>query len=165
MSLILQNTDLQTIIAEAERTYPEECCGLLLGIQAPDKPERQVYELYPLRNEWSVSVNPFAEDTASERSLLSKRNRFWVDPRSLLEAQRYCRDRGWVVLGVYHSHPDHSAEPSERDRQLAWTEYSYPIVSVQKGKFAAIASWRINEGGEFVAEAIVAEPPAMEQSP
>jgi len=126
----------------------------MLGKNEPDRDRRQVYELLPLQNQWTETVNPFAEQDSSRSEPSSKRSRYWVDPKDLLAAQRYSRDRGWIILGVYHSHPDHPAVPSERDRQLAWAEYSYPIASVASGKVVTIQSWRLNQAGQFESELI-----------
>ncbi len=138
---------------QAERAYPEECCGLLLGFYAASLMRAQVQEVRPVANTWTQAVNPFADGDQTANAV-SKHNRFWIDPQILLTAQRECRDRGWNLLGVYHSHPDHPARPSERDRQLAWSEYSYPILSVSAQKVTDIRSWRLNEQGQFEAEAI-----------
>jgi proteasome lid subunit RPN8/RPN11 len=140
------------MIAHAETVYPEECCGLLLGVQAVEPDDRTVNEVQPLTNDWTEDVNPFADRDRPTQT--SKRNRYWVDPKALMEAQRYGRDRGWIILGVYHSHPDHPAVPSERDRQLAWSEYSYPILSIVDGKLAALHSWRLSDKGQFQEEVI-----------
>ncbi|MDB9526567.1 M67 family metallopeptidase [Oscillatoria sp. CS-180] len=152
MALIFQPDQIHTMRVHAEQTYPEECCGLLLGTHDPKQGDRQVCELRPLNNDWTTSVNPFAD---SDASTVSKRSRYWVDPQALMMAQRYVREQGWVVLGVYHSHPDHPAVPSERDRQLAWSDYSYPILSVIAGKVTTIASWRLDDEGRFQLEVVI----------
>ena len=41
---------------------------------------------------------------------------------------------GELVLGFYHSHPDHPARPSEYDREHAWPFYSYVIVAIEQGR-------------------------------
>jgi len=157
MPLILQPEHLQAMTTHAEEVYPEECCGLLLGVQEPDSDRRTVHEVQPLTNDWTEEVNPFSDsDRPTE---ISKGNRYWVDPKALMAAQRYGRDRGWIMLGVYHSHPDHPAVPSERDRQLAWTEYSYPILSIMEGKLAALHSWRLSDNGQFQSETIDIQQP------
>lgn len=153
MTLILRPDQMQAMQAHAEQTYPEECCGLLLGIYDASHDRAQVQELRPVSNTWTEEVNPFAEsDRTPDTS--SKRNRFWIDPQILLSAQRECRDRGWNILGVYHSHPDHPAVPSERDRQLAWSGYSYPILSVTAQHVTDCQSWRLDDQGQFYAETI-----------
>ena len=158
MTLILQPPHLQALQAHAEQTYPEECCGLLLGRYEAETDRAQVLEIRPALNDWTADVNPFAEGDRSADSV-SKRNRFWIDPKMLLTAQREGRDRGWVIVGVYHSHPDHPAVPSERDRQLAWSGYAYPILSVTAGRVADIRSWRLNEQHQFAPEPLLCPSP------
>ena len=153
VTLILQPEQIQAMQADAERSYPDECCGLLLGRYDASQAVAQVTEVLPVENTWTDAVNPFAEDDRSLQTP-SKRNRFWIDPQILLEAQRDCRDRGWSIVGIYHSHPDHPAEPSERDRQLAWSGYSYPILSTTARGMVEMKSWRLNDDNHFEAETI-----------
>ncbi|MEM9002396.1 MAG: M67 family metallopeptidase [Cyanobacteria bacterium P01_F01_bin.86] len=156
MVLTFQPDQIQMMMHQAERTYAEECCGLLLGIQDIATDRRWVQELLPMENRWTTEVQTLTEH-APPTSTLDKRTRYWIDPKALMEAQRYGRDRGWIILGVYHSHPDHPAVPSERDRRLAWTGYSYPILSVMNGKVATLQSWRLGDDKQFYAEAITTE--------
>jgi proteasome lid subunit RPN8/RPN11 len=58
------------------------------------------------------------------------------------------------MLGIYHSHPNHPAIPSERDRLAAQPYFSYVIISVMKGKTDQIRSWRLNETSHFEEENI-----------
>jgi proteasome lid subunit RPN8/RPN11 len=50
-----------------------------------------------------------------------------------------------LVLGFYHSHPDHPARPSEYDREHAWPFYSYVIVSIAKREAVDMTSWVLQE--------------------
>jgi proteasome lid subunit RPN8/RPN11 len=114
-------------------TYPHECCGALLGRESntneqPPGP-REIVDLFPLINR--------RED--------SPRNRFSLEPLDVVEADRAAQARGLELVGWYHSHPDHPAQPSEYDREHAWPWYSYIIVSVQEGVSAAMTSWRLQE--------------------
>ena len=45
------------------------------------------------------------------------------------------------LLGFYHSHPDHPPKPSETDLKFAWPFFSYPIISVKKGRAAELKSF------------------------
>ena len=153
MVLTLQLDQIQAMTAQAESIYPEECCGLLMGTQDTVSDCRWVKELRPMANQWTSDVQALTEASPPDLQL-DKRTRYWIDPKALMEAQRYGRDRGWIVLGVYHSHPNHPAIPSERDRRLAWSDYSYPILSVMDGKVVAIQSWRLGDNSQFRTEAI-----------
>ncbi|HEY9761988.1 MAG TPA: M67 family metallopeptidase [Trichocoleus sp.] len=167
MVLILDTDTLQRIRTHAEQTYPEECCGILIG-RGSCHPEgiecRSVVEATPVDNGWD------AEATAIVNSLMgaefsetanTKRRRYWIDPQALLTAQRTARARALDIIGIYHSHPDHPAVPSECDRTLAWSGYSYIIVSVAQGQAADVRSWCLDENHQFQAEAMrmEAQPP------
>lgn len=87
--------------------------------------------------------------------VIKKTRRYAIAPTVLLQAQREARDRQLDVIGFYHSHPDHQAIPSEFDRVYAWQQYSYIIVSVQKGKACELLCWSLNEQHQFQPEEIV----------
>ncbi|MEM6836662.1 MAG: M67 family metallopeptidase [Cyanobacteria bacterium P01_C01_bin.120] len=148
MSLILSPNHLAIMEVHATDTYPEECCGLLLGRYDAAHDRATVAAVQPVTNDWTAAVNPFSQSDRDRHSV-SKLNRYWIDPQILLTAQRESRDRGWVILGVYHSHPDHPAVPSERDRQLAWSGYVYPILSVTAQQVSQPLVWRLNDRHQF----------------
>jgi len=135
--LVLNPQLAERIRAHAAETYPNECCGALLGTD--DESLREVKELFPLVNRH--------ED--------SPRNRFSVAAEDVLEADRAAQQQGLEVIGWYHSHPDHPARPSQYDQDHAWPWYSYIIVSVQKGAPQDLTSWRLNDDRqEFLPEGI-----------
>ena len=85
-----------TLLEEAARAQPRECCGLLLGQGA------RVAAAVPARN---VHGSP--------------RDHFEIDPAALIAAHRAARRGGLQVLGYYHSHPNGRAGPSPTDRAAA----------------------------------------------
>ena len=153
MTLVLSTAQRQQITDQAQQAYPEECCGLLLGPMAVVR--RRVLAVMPLVNQWTADVaaitDPAVDSPPCDRT---RQQRYWIDPQDLLRAERAARDRGWVILGVYHSHPDHPAVPSECDRALAWSAYSYPILAVEKGQVTDLQSWRLDEVHQFQPEPI-----------
>jgi proteasome lid subunit RPN8/RPN11 len=108
-------------------TYPEECCGVLLG--GAREGEAHV-----------VAVLPIDNIRADNRE-----RRFLISPRDYLAAERTAQERGLDLLGFYHSHPDHPAIPSDFDRQHAWPNLHYVIVAVAKGQPAELTSWQLSE--------------------
>ena len=74
------------------------------------------------------------------------RDRYDMDPLDMLRAQREFENSPWDIIGIYHSHPDHPSRPSQTDTDRAWPNYSYVIISVQKGTVASAQSWVLNEG-------------------
>lgn len=136
--------------AHAERVYPEECCGLMLGQIARSAEDaflvREVLELLPLENRWRAEC-PCESAAASQR--LTRARRYAIDPKDMLRSQKQAREKGLNIIGIYHSHPDHTAEPSECDRAQAWPDYIYTIVSVMKGRAVDTLHWTLDSNHQF----------------
>ncbi|MCP6761039.1 MAG: M67 family metallopeptidase [Fischerella sp. CENA71] len=145
----LTSQNLQTIYNHAETTYPEECCGIIFGHRGNDG--KTVVEIMPTENAWSAEA---ALDFPGDEIVYGKKCRYAIAPQVMLQAQKAARTRSIDIIGIYHSHPDHSAIPSEFDRQCAWQEYSYIIVSVQNGKAGEINSWCLDDHHQFQPETI-----------
>jgi proteasome lid subunit RPN8/RPN11 len=117
--LKVSNEDWEAIRAHGEETYPHECCGVLLGTVDIDKDERVV----------KIVVR------AGNTRLDSLHNRYNIDPKELIAAQKQARQAGLDIVGFYHSHPDHPPRWSQTDLAEAhWIGCSYVITSVVKGK-------------------------------
>lgn len=82
--------------------------------------------------------------------------RYEIDPRAHFAAIRQARTRGLDVVGAYHSHPRSAPEPSETDRQHAFGNFIFFIISL-RGEAAEIAVWRL-DAGNFVAVPLVRSP-------
>jgi proteasome lid subunit RPN8/RPN11 len=139
--LKLNPEHLQIIQTHAASTYPEECCGIMLGYLANES--KTVVQVMPTENAWS-----------GETVLDSKRRRYAIAPEIMLKVQIYARSCSLNIIGIYHSHPDYPAIPSESDRVQAWQEYSYIIVSVPNGKAGELKSWHLDDNHEFQEEKI-----------
>ncbi|MBD2105833.1 M67 family metallopeptidase [Nodosilinea sp. FACHB-13] len=147
----------QAIVEAAVAGYPKECCGLLVGRrrsgeESPGEVARTVVEVVTLNNAWDPSLLDYTDPTGDGAHSL--RDRYWIDPADMLAVQRSTRERGLEIIGVFHSHPDHVAVPSECDRTLAWPVYSYIIVSVMAGQVADFKSWQLNDQNQFEPEPV-----------
>jgi proteasome lid subunit RPN8/RPN11 len=110
-----------------EETYPNECCGVLLGKFDDDGTK-------------TVSRVARCGNTRAD----SPQNRYNIDPRELIGIQREGRERGEDIVGFYHSHPDHPARWSSTDLAEAhWFACSYVITSVEKGKAVLTNSFEL----------------------
>jgi len=119
---------LEEIRTRGAKAYPEECCGALVG-QTTERGEKTVLLTKHLEN----------------RHPGGRKRRYFVGPDAYREAESWARRHGLDVVGIYHSHPDHSARPSEYDREHAWPWYSYLILSVERGTPAGLASWVLRD--------------------
>jgi proteasome lid subunit RPN8/RPN11 len=130
--LVLPAELFNAIEREGEAAYPNECCGILYGRDIVDggATRRIVERLEPV-------VNSFE---AGERY-----HRFSMTPQTLMKAEKTASDERRLVLGFYHSHPDHPARPSQYDLDHAWPFYSYVIVSVMQRKADVMTCWQLDE--------------------
>ena len=133
--LVLTPDQVRQIEEEGAQTYPNECCGIMIGHDISDGActRRIVEQLVPMPNVWDAA---------------EQKRRFAIDPLALMKAEKSAAATGQVVIGFYHSHPDHPARPSETDRQYGWPFYSYVIVSIAQGKPADLTSWLLDEQTE-----------------
>jgi len=118
---------LDAIRRHAAETYPDECCGALIGQSPSEEGTPSVHAVVPLAN--NTAEGP--------------RRRFLVRPDDYRHAEARARSSGAQLLGFYHSHPDHPARPSQYDLDHAWPNFSYLIVAVERGRPGAVASWRL----------------------
>ena len=83
------------------------------------------------------------------------KRRYLVPPEFQFQAELHARATGQEVLGYYHSHPDHPAQPSEYDRVHAWPGYLYLICAVSQGRATDLNAFTLEgEGGAFLAVAV-----------
>jgi proteasome lid subunit RPN8/RPN11 len=130
--LVLTPSQVSQIEAEGAQAYPNECCGIMIGRDVSDGActRRIVDRLEPMANVFDPQ---------------QQRRRFAVDPLALMRAEKSAADEGRLVVGFYHSHPDHPARPSEFDREHAWPFYSYVIVSIAQGAAVDMTSWILDD--------------------
>ncbi|MGB8888804.1 MAG: M67 family metallopeptidase [Candidatus Korobacteraceae bacterium] len=137
-------SDYDEIRRHGEETYPHECCGILLG--TADGTVRTVLTAIRCSNTRTDSPH----------------NRYHIDPRELLRAQREAHERGIDIVGFYHSHPDHPPRWSQTDfNEAHWIGCSYVITSVEQGRAAVTNSFALagstEEDKALVDEEVVVE--------
>lgn len=163
MALKVKNSHLDAIKRHGERTYPYECCGFLLGTMEEDG--NRLVEVYPAENEWDESirkVQTLGEDVPAAhqnyRKQESHANRYWITAEQYKRADQYAAGSGLQIVGYYHSHPDHPAEPSGYDfDHSCFANQSYVIVAIEQGRAAALNSFNKPDYEKFEPEAIVIE--------
>ncbi|MGA2410956.1 MAG: M67 family metallopeptidase [Candidatus Binataceae bacterium] len=127
-----------TIVAQAEREFPFECCGFIIG----DGAAQEVRLITNIQNaKHAENPSTFTRDA---------RTAFLMDPKQHLAVLEEVDKRKLKLLAVYHSHPDHDAYFSATDRAQAClfdpSEPDYPdtfhiVLSIKGGKFARAAAF------------------------
>jgi [CysO sulfur-carrier protein]-S-L-cysteine hydrolase len=137
-SVTVKRASFDAIVAQAEREFPYECCGFIIGDDA-------VEEVRPIRN---VQNEMHARDLKSYSR--DARTAFLMEPKEHLAVMREIDARKLKLKAVYHSHPDHDAYFSATDRVQACSFYrdepdypdtAYIVMSVKAGKFARAAAF------------------------
>lgn len=122
--LKIPRTVYNAIRNHSEETYPQECCGALLGQMAPGG--------------WTVEAaipagggnNGSASKTAG------------ISPTEMLKIERLAHNLGFQIAGFYHSHSDQYAHRSQTDFADAdRIGCSYVITEVGRGKAAQTSSY------------------------
>ena len=131
MSLIVSPEVYAAIRTHGEQTYPNECCGIMLGKNIGD--DLEVWMLIRAGNTRTDSAH----------------NRYHIAPQELIAAQREGRKNGLDILGFYHSHPDHPAMWSQTDfAEAHWFGCAYVITAIEKGRAAITNSFLLTGTSE-----------------
>lgn len=128
---------LLRIHAHVQKLYPAEGAGFLLGTETDEG--RQVEDVYPVKKDAHSEVYP---------------DRFFIDAMTVSEVEDMAEAQSLTLLGIFHSHPDHTAEPSVFDREWALPWYSYLITVVREGVAGESCSWRLSKDGTFTKESL-----------
>lgn len=132
---------LRNIFAEAEREYPKECCGMILG---PRQKKGVLSRLRPCAN---AQDDYHARDP--QNFPRTAETAYFMEPKELLAIQKEARTHEEEIRIIYHSHVDADAYFSEEDARIALAEggpvypdVDYLVVSVRKGKAAGCNLFR-----------------------
>lgn len=137
VGLGLPHAVVDAIRRHGTECYPDECCGALIGRGG------HAIEAFPLPN------------TTEEGA----RRRFLVRPVDYRRAEARAASLEAELLGFYHSHPDHPAEPSRYDLDHAWPSFAYLIVRVADGKPLEVRLWRLRpDRSDFDEEPVHVDP-------
>jgi len=113
----IENDPWAAMVAHARASYPNECCGAMLG--STDGETKTVREAIALQNSFEGA----------------QAARYELRPEDLLAADKAARERHMDLIGIYHSHPDCDAYFSTTDLQNSCPWYSFVVLSIKKGEF------------------------------
>ena len=126
---ILQS-HVDDMVAHALEEYPNECCGLLAGVDGVGK------RLYRTTN---IVRSPV---------------RYQIDPREQLAAEIDAEKNGWEYLAFYHSHTRGHVGLSTTDVRMAldsgWLDVYYLLVLLHRTDEPRLNAYRVSEDGQVV---------------
>lgn len=125
--MITTESVLDNIRQHGAEAYPEEGCGFLIGT-VTDGGENRIVTTRRVPN----------------RQTDQRTRRYQLTGDDYRTADAAAREQGLDVVGTYHSHPDHPAQPSETDLEEAtFPGFTYVIVSVRDGVPTETAAWSL----------------------
>ena len=104
--IILSHKIKKDLQDQAESEKPNESCAILFG------KENKTLEIFPAKNIEESPVN------------------FTISNEQLIEAYQTAENKGLKIIGIFHSHPNSIAVPSETDKKfmqsnpVTWIIYS-----------------------------------------
>jgi len=127
--LFLTGAIYQAMVGHARSAAPNEACGIVAGMK------EKVLKFYPASNREASPTH------------------YLLEPAEQFEIFREVEERGWGLLGIFHSHPEASAFPSQQDIEMAYyPDLIHLIVSLRKGPPELRGFWI--RGGKVVEEEI-----------
>lgn len=133
---------------------PQEGCAILIGESHPVKkiPKEELLTIeliWPCCNIWVPGIFNLLESPSqsnqSHQIEFSRDNRFTIDPREQIHAQKWARSHKLTVLGSAHSHPSGAAIPSSID--MSWC--FHPGLMLILDKSGEIQAWWMDENRFF----------------
>jgi proteasome lid subunit RPN8/RPN11 len=153
-TVTIRRDNFAAIKAQAEKEYPYECCGFVIG-------DSTVEELRPIRN---IQNDQHAADPIAHPR--DARTAYLMEPREQLAVLNETDRRGLALKIVYHSHPDHDAYFSATDRRQAcafdpefpdYPDTAYVVMSIRNGRFARAAAFVWDDGARDFVETELTE--------
>lgn len=124
--MIIQPEELRTIEKHGESAYPNEGVGFLFGRDNGDELVIEAVRAVENRRETDAQIN-----------------RYEVSPQDFVRAETKAAMLGLDLVGVFHSHPDHPAQPSQFDLDHAMPNFSYLISAVEGRRTTITRAWRL----------------------
>lgn len=132
--LVLPAEVRRAIVQHARRESPRECCGFIIGGQG------------------------IVDQAVAATNVEPGTTRYQIDPGEHIALRRALRATDRNILGVYHSHPAGSAQPSATDvAEAHYPDWAYVIVGL-RGSRASIRAF-------YLAAPQVIEIPVRRQHP
>jgi proteasome lid subunit RPN8/RPN11 len=114
---------LDEMVAHAREDLPNECCGLVGGVDG------EATEVIRVEN---AAASPL---------------RYEMDPKAQYDAYKAIEDHGHELLAIYHSHTKSAAYPSQTDvnQAVAWPDQVYLIVSLEDREAADVKGYLLKD--------------------
>ena len=145
--LTFQPETLNHIFEHATSEFPEECCGVILGTDTQDF-VRKCRNIQNALHQEDPDTYPRDARTA-----------YVMHPDDLIAVHKEADTQQWQIKAFYHSHPNHEAYFSEKDKAdaMMWDEPTYPgttylVISVYDAEIRAVKGFAWDETSKHFVE-------------
>ncbi len=108
--IILNQEQIDTLIEHSTKSHPNESCAMLLGTYNDQQ--------------WNV------KEVFLTNNMEQSETNFTISPEELLYGHKLAEEKQLELVGVFHSHPNSNAIPSDTDKKfmeinpIPWVIYS-----------------------------------------
>lgn len=130
--ITLSRAQVRLLAEHSEREWPRESCALLIGRR------NSIFHANVSR----IEISPNISDRPDIR--------FEIDPGLRIGLERELRDQRQEIIGVFHSHPQGPAYPSDADAQRVYEkQLIWLIGDLSEGQWLNMNAFRPDDGYGF----------------
>lgn len=160
--IYLEKKQFQEMIEHCQKECPKEACGILAGSRGRSKsfsPVRSSGAIYGTICRMNPTATPVDDEpegsipkivTKVYKMVNTSENPetcYFMEPTEQLKVFKEMRHLRIEMLGIYHSHSQTPAYPSQRDCEMAfYPEASYVIISLKDFNKPEVRAFKIIEG-------------------
>lgn len=126
--LVITAPLLEALRTHAQRDYPFEACGFLIG-ESPGGSTRV------------TSIVPVPNTAVPE----TRRRAYAIAPQAWMSVEKQVDSLHHAIVGIYHSHPDHNAVISRTDAEALWPGLVYLIIPAGSMRHEFPVAWRLDD--------------------
>ncbi len=138
--ITLKQETLNEICDHAKAEFPNECCGVILGTETQEF-VRKCRNIQNQLHQEDPDTHPRDARTA-----------YVIHPDDLIAVHKEADTQQRHIKAFYHSHPNHEAYFSEKDKAdaIVWDEPAYPgatylVISVYDTEIRAVKAFAWDE--------------------
>tara|TARA_B100002049_G_scaffold193885_1_gene151144 strand:- start:43 stop:498 length:456 start_codon:yes stop_codon:yes gene_type:complete len=113
--ILLNQKQVDVLMQHSEKSGVSESCAMLFGIHSNQ--QWNVKEVFLTRNSYGNNTGNGSPET-----------NFIISPEQLLEGYQFAEKKQLELVGVFHSHPNSAASPSNTDKKYMKVNGDIPWI-------------------------------------